>query len=53
MADLLLRNGMLVDGEADRPVGPVDVLVADGRIAEVSSAGSARRRERSTLVSAP
>ena len=39
MADLLLRNGMLVDGEADRPVGPVDVLVADGRIVEVSERG--------------
>jgi imidazolonepropionase-like amidohydrolase len=30
---------MLADGEADRPVGPVDVLVADGRIAEVSERG--------------
>ncbi len=39
MADLLLRNGMLVDGEADRPVGPVDVLVEDGRIVEVSERG--------------
>jgi imidazolonepropionase-like amidohydrolase len=39
MPDLLLRNALLVDGEADRPRGPVDIRVADGRIAELSDRG--------------
>lgn len=39
MTRLLIRNGMLVDGAEDRPRGPVDVLVADGRIVEVSERG--------------
>lgn len=36
---MLIRNAMIVDGEADRPRGPVDILVADGRIVEVSERG--------------
>jgi len=33
---VLFRNGLLVDGSGPDPVGPVDVLVEDGRISAVS-----------------
>ena len=39
MTDFLLKTAMLVDGEADRPRGPVDLRVAGGRVAELSETG--------------
>ena len=33
---VLFRNGLLVDGSGPEPVGPVNVLVEDGRISAVS-----------------
>ncbi len=41
MGDWLLENAMLVDGEADRPRGPVSLRIADGLIREVSESALA------------
>jgi imidazolonepropionase-like amidohydrolase len=33
---VIFRNGLLVDGSRPEPIGPIDVLVEDGRISAVS-----------------
>jgi imidazolonepropionase-like amidohydrolase len=34
---VIFRNGLLVDGSRPEPIGPIDVLVEDGRISAVSN----------------
>ena len=33
--DIVLRNVQIVDGSQDRPADPLDILITDGKFAEI------------------